>query len=544
MHVAQQQQDWEAFDRWAHRIEQEFGDQEACRQARHLQAEALLRRQFYREAIPILQRLMNDEATGQAATASTEDFLQRSSTGYLLAVALLGNEQPAEALAVLEPFLGYQLPANRRVPFALIQAIALSDQGNDSQAIRTLREALAGKPTGEVADRCRLKLLRCLLADHQAEAAASVLIEWPVGPESAAARGIAAGELAEEAYARGDYAHATAWFRQLLEAPVSDKDQARGLSGLAWSEHQRGHQAEAEQAFGDLIERFPQDRHVAEAWLARAGYWEQQGQMEAADEAWAQVIALSDNPQHVASARLQRARRHERAARYAEAIEELDQILALDVEFDQRDQVHYLRGWVLRQEQRPADAAAEFQAVHDGFPTSPCWADATYRLAERAYQAQRWEEANGLLQQLLVAEPSDSISRLAPFAIFLQGRMAIAQGNWQAASTRMHQVINDHPASAPAQRRLVLVGGIALPARGLLGRRRTVPGSDGVRKDTDRSLELHRSPAAGPDLGSTRSMVRSTHRRAVSVGGTIFGAAAVRGRIRRRPGITGLGSVG
>ena len=451
MRVAQQQEDWEALDRWAHRIEQDFANEEAYRQAGYLRAETLLRRQLYVEAIPLLQRLIDDEPKGEPAdTASTAKDVQRASVGYLLAVAHLGNQQPAEALAVLEPFLRNRLPANRRAQFALIQAIALSDQGNNTLAIRALRETLAEKPTREVADRCRLKLLRCLLADNRVEAAASVLSDWPLGPESAPTRGLAAGELAEVAYSRGDYAHAATSFRQLLEAPVSAEDQARGLSGLAWSEHQLGNQAEAEQAFAELIERFPQDRHVAEAWLARAGLWEQQGQTEAADEAWAQVIARSDNPRHIASARLQRARRYERAARYAEAIDELDQILTLGAEVDQLDQVHYLRGWVLRQSQRPTDAAAEFQVVHDGFPRSPCWADATYRLAERAYQAQQWIEADRLLQELLATELSESASRFAPFAVFLQGRMAIAQGNWQAASSLMCQVLNDHPASDPA----------------------------------------------------------------------------------------------
>ena len=141
---------------------------------------------------------------------------------------------------------------------------------------------------------------------------------------------------------------------------------------------------------------------------------------------------------------------HERRGEAAAALAQLDQILAADAAGDQIPQAHYLRGWVLRQLGRTEPAAAEFQTVHDRYPASPCWADATYRLAEHTYQLQQFDRSAELVQELVQAEPSAATRRLLPYVLYLQGRLAIHRQQWEQAARWMRQILTEHAATEPA----------------------------------------------------------------------------------------------
>ncbi len=182
---------------------------------------------------------------------------------------------------------------------------------------------------------------------------------------------------------------------------------------------------------------------LAEAASAR-------GDMDRALELYGQVVEGQGEPASVSVARLRIAQLHERRGESAAALALLDQILADDADFDQIHQVHYLRGWVLRQLGRTEPAAAEFQLVHERFPASLCWADATYRLAEQTYQARQFDRSAELLQELLQAEPSDATHRLLPYTLYLQGRLAVHRQAWDQVARCMRQILAEHAGAEPA----------------------------------------------------------------------------------------------
>ncbi len=443
-----EQDDWERAQGWISQVQERFPQSEFAQQARQLGAQLLIQRQQYVAAIAELELLteVTVERTGAPAHR-----LERFHVAYLLAVAYLGNQQPAQALGALLPVPREDLSATLRTQFDLVESLAWTDLEAYAQAISLLQETLQRAPGDAHSDRCRLQLVRCLIADDRFPAAADVLASWPTSAASASTRRAAISELAESAFAQADYERAAHWFQDLADQSVDDAGLAGAVSGLAWCHWKQGNRDAAAEHLRRLVQDFPDDRRAPEARFLLARLLEQAGEEDEALAVYRQAAERSTDAGQTETARLRMAQLLERKGDYEAALHELNAILENARDPVHRDQVHYLRGWIFRHRRDSASSVVEFQTVHDDYPESDCWADATYRLAESAYQAERWNDATTLLDELIATEQAASVFHFAPFALFLQGRIAIAEKDWAGAAARMQQILTEAPSAELAR---------------------------------------------------------------------------------------------
>ncbi|MEX0586605.1 MAG: tetratricopeptide repeat protein, partial [Pirellulales bacterium] len=110
----------------------------------------------------------------------------------------------------------------------------------------------------------------------------------------------------------------------------------------------------------------------------------------------------------------------------------------------QLDEAVYRWAWAQRDLNRASDAEALFGRVHDQFPASRFWADATFRLAEAATARGDFDRAQKLLAEL---ESGKAPQDLAAHSLYLRGQMAAQRQKWDEVYTPMARLIQDHPAS-------------------------------------------------------------------------------------------------
>ncbi len=110
-------------------------------------------------------------------------------------------------------------------------------------------------------------------------------------------------------------------------------------------------------------------------------------------------------------------------------------------------------GWLVR-ETDPALSDALFERLRTEYPQSRFVPEATLRLAERALDAENLDSAERLLSQLATA---DLPAELQPQALYLSGRLKLAQSQWAAARESLEKLLADDPG-----------GELALPAQYLL----------------------------------------------------------------------------
>lgn len=90
-------------------------------------------------------------------------------------------------------------------------------------------------------------------------------------------------------------------------------------------------------------------------------------------------------------------------------------------------------------------ATAAFERIRDEFPSSPVEADAAYRLAEAAYRAERIEECEKLLAELLAAEPRPE---LVQHGWYLRGQNAAREEAWDRVASSMESLLAAAPESS------------------------------------------------------------------------------------------------
>ncbi|HEV7279853.1 MAG TPA: tetratricopeptide repeat protein [Pirellulaceae bacterium] len=90
------------------------------------------------------------------------------------------------------------------------------------------------------------------------------------------------------------------------------------------------------------------------------------------------------------------------------------------------------------------DATAAYERIVGEFSVSPVGADALYRLAESAYRAERTEECEKLLTDLLAGKPR---AELAVHAWYLRGQNAAQDEAWDRVVTSMEALLAEAPDS-------------------------------------------------------------------------------------------------
>lgn len=216
------------------------------------------------------------------------------------------------------------------------------------------------------------------------------------------------------------------------------------LAQTAWDELHAGRLAEAEAAFAQVLLAQPEPEVAAEAALVRGYLLEQ---LQRADAALAMYDAVLN--------------RHQDTSRYAEALwaaarlrdelEQDQQALALYErlarecpQFAPRDALLDHQAGVLGDLGRPEEARALYEQLVRDFPQSPYGADAGFRLAQRAFEVNRYAEADAQLETVLQRTTDP---RLLGNASYLRGQVAAAQQRWPEARTAFAAVTGHDPES-------------------------------------------------------------------------------------------------
>lgn len=248
--------------------------------------------------------------------------------------------------------------------------------------------------------------------------------------------------VAQAAYSAGQYKSAAPLFTELAAESSSPEQAAKGLSGAAWCYFRSGDDEAALDAFNKFLDRFPNDSHAAEAAVARCQILEKQGHDDAAAKAYRLAIKRYAASKQLPDMLLAAAKLYDRMQRPEDSAPLYQKLVADYPNFADADTALYSWGWALRDLGRGADADKVFQLLYDNYPKSKFWADATYRIAERASQQSEPEKADALLKQLV---SSDCPATVLQHALYLQGQIAIGTQQWTAAEQPLSRLIRDFP---------------------------------------------------------------------------------------------------
>ena len=103
---------------------------------------------------------------------------------------------------------------------------------------------------------------------------------------------------------------------------------------------------------------------------------------------------------------------------------------------DDRDRVLYQWAWTLADLGKAGESAEVFEQLRKEYPHSRYWADATYRILERAFAAKEFARSRKLAAALLAAKPAAS---LRESTMLVQGQIEAAEGKWKEARRRFRR---------------------------------------------------------------------------------------------------------
>ena len=429
--AALQTRDHEKLDREVAEFDSRFPESPLKPDVVRMLARSLIERKQFHKAVEVLE----------PAVAVDEQVLRER---YLLSLAYEGLDRYEDALAALSPVVDSasgQLLADAR----LARASLLMKLKRFADAVSPLEAFLADNSEGNRAVKGRGNLAICYAkTDRLGEAKklhAELTEEYPnhqlIEPITQ--------QLAEAAYDAGDVLWSGKLFAWLANNSRSSDENLKGLSGLGWSQYKAGQLGLAEATFQELLSADPDPPLAAEAALIRGQILQQLGQ---ADPALAMYDLIIDRyseseqfPQALWSAALIR----DELAQDREAAELYEQLAETNPRFPEIDALLYNWAWTLDDLGRCDDSVALFDRIRQEHPDSSYWADTTFRLAQRAFDAEDYLQARQLVAEVLTAESNTSIRQNA---LYLGGQIAAAEGNWDEARQSFQTLIDDYPESS------------------------------------------------------------------------------------------------
>jgi TolA-binding protein len=214
---------------------------------------------------------------------------------------------------------------------------------------------------------------------------------------------------------------------------------ARGLSGLCWSRYKAGELEPAAAAFQQLLDRYPQAEPAAEAALVRGQILQRLKKPADALAMYRLLIDKYPQDERLPQGLLGAARLEDQLGQDEDAARLYERMIKEFPEHESLDTALYESAWVLRELNRPEESDARFQALYQDHRDSRYWADAAFRLAERAHAARRYEDAQRLLSELTASKPDQ---KLQPHVQYLQGQAAAGRQQWAEVIEAMRPLID------------------------------------------------------------------------------------------------------
>lgn len=404
--------------------------------ARLIEARAALDAGRPREAIDLLELLLNRDRPGPEVAQHAR---------YCLGLAYRADGQKAKADALLDDLARSPAAAPVANDARFLLGQGHIQAGRFAEAIEPLTKYLDARPDGDVAPNALAYLAIAhaeLGHDDQADAALKVLVDRFPKSEALAQTRL---RLAEKAMAAGHYDRAADLFRPVAEGD-DPKARNRALSGLGWALLKGKKPAEAAEAFGKLVTTAADDPLAPEAALARGRALEQAGRPEEALEAFDQVIGSYAKTDQAPAATIARARLLAKLGKPAEAAEAFQAFLHDHPkgEPDHLDDLLADWGWALLDADKVAESDKVFGRLLKEFADSPRADEARVNLAESAYEARQYDEVEKLLAPILAGE-SKASPRLVQSALYRHAWTRFRRDDWDGAAKSLDRLLKDHP---------------------------------------------------------------------------------------------------
>ncbi len=375
---------------------------------------------------------------------------------YLLATAFKGagrNDEAMQTLDALSVALATKatqsISAEDRAALRalndkvqLSKGMSLAGCERYAEAIDPLQNYLATPQKDATADQARATLAICFAHTERLEEARRMVDELTAANPRSDLIVSTSLKVAETAAAAGQHEIAADMFAVLAGDENSSETVAQGLAGLGRAQLQAGEYAAAAESFAKFLQRFPKDSQAPEIALARGQAIESQGIDEAAFAAYRQALTRYPKSKAVPQFLSAAARLADRLQKDEEAAPLYERLVREFPDSSEADAALYGWAWCLRDLGRGNESEKVFRQLYEEHPNSRYWADATFRLAERAVQRGDRTAADTYLDQLMtVGCPAAVLEH----ALYLQGQTAIGEQKWAAAETPLKRIVDEFP---------------------------------------------------------------------------------------------------
>jgi TolA-binding protein len=420
-------------DRTAQEFFQRCAESPLAAETARWQAQSLLQRKQFQEAIRVLE--------SWSARASEEDLACH--IRYLLAYAYQAVGRFSEAEAQLALLLQAQNSQWKSVA-QLAQAGILVAQKQYAQAVPLLEAYLASGAGRQDQSAAQAQLALCYAWLRQTEKAQELYKVLAREYSGASWFGAWTEQLAEAALQTGDFL----WARSLFEQLAGQADAAgrqRALLGLGWTQYRAGQFPEASATLGRLLamDKVPPSV-VAEAAFLRATILAKLRQPDAALGLFEMVVDKYPDTQWFGPALLAAGRLQAQLGQHPQAAQCFQRYVQSFPQANDLDAALYDWAWSLKHLGQSEEVLKLFERIHREFPKSPYWAEATLRLAQQAYQTEQYDRADQLVGAVLAHAAN---SDLRPYALYLQIQIAAARDRWDNVAPLVQQLLREHPGS-------------------------------------------------------------------------------------------------
>ncbi len=392
----------------------------------------------YSETITTFEKLLQQHS----ADSSSAQHADVANWYYFKSLGHLGLAEFAEAEKSLDLIHAYPQNDQLKPLVRIARATALFGQQKYKPAIENYRKYLQTSPKGEEAKRARAELTISLAETKQWKESSLAFDDLKLNHDKDPLVMGTAKYLAEKAYGEKQTVYAERWYSLMAESGTEEDTIARGLSGLAWMKIESADMAGAFVVFEKLLEKCPDNNLAGEAAMARAKHLEDTKQYQQAAQMYGLVVRRFRHSPMSSVAILRRAYSLQKIggeSNLDEAKSLLLEYVALPSNNPLADEALYQIGWIHRDLNEINESHISFVELVENFPASKYWSDAAYRLAKNAVETKDYKAANGLITQLLKRNdvPVEVVSRV----LFLQGKVASTQNNWESVTTAMEGLI-------------------------------------------------------------------------------------------------------
>lgn len=314
-------------------------------------------------------------------------------------------------------------------------------------AAESLSLYLIAQPDGADAAKCQAQLTAALAGAKRFDEASKSLDELTRRHPNDKLLPATTLHLADSALAAGENPLASRLYERLSKGGNSPETIATALAGLARAQARSGGGAKSAETLGKLVDEHPESSQAPEAAFLRARELDKLGKSQEALEAYQWLLEKFPTARQAPQAMLGAARLLEQLDQREAAAELLERLLKDYAGVPFIDAALYQYAWLLVDLKRDGEADVAFARLSKGHRESRYWADATFRVAERAAQSKDFDQASKLAGELL---RSNCEGEILAHALYLQGQVAVAEQRWKDAPLPLLRVLDEFPTSEVA----------------------------------------------------------------------------------------------